>query len=85
MRIVACGLKVLGAGHIQTQIDAVFKAKEQGIEYVIGFDMVNEEDFTPKIETFLEQILEARAKAENIGTDFPVYLHCGETNERKND
>ena len=85
MRIVACGLKVLGQGHIQTQIDAVFKAKELDIEYVIGFDMVNEEDFTPKIDSFLEQILEARAKAENSGYEFPVYLHCGETNERKND
>jgi hypothetical protein len=52
---------------------------------VIGFDMVNEEDFTPKIDSFLEQILEARAKAENSGYEFPVYLHCGETNERKND
>ena len=52
---------------------------------VTGFDMVNEEDFTPKIETFLDQILEARAHAENEGFDFPVYLHCGETNSRFND
>ena len=30
---------------------------------VVGFDMVNEEDFTPEIEEFLPQIYEARAKA----------------------
>jgi hypothetical protein len=52
---------------------------------VVGFDMVNEEDFTPKIETFLDQILEARNQAEKEGFDFPVYLHCGETNSRFND
>lgn len=33
---------------------------------VVGFDMVNEEDFTPEIDEFLPQIYEARAKAQNM-------------------
>jgi hypothetical protein len=52
MKIIACGLKVLGKGHIQTQIDAVFDGRKLS-NMVIGFDMVNEEDFTPAIDTFL--------------------------------
>jgi adenosine deaminase CECR1 len=48
---------------------------------VIGFDMVNEEDFTPDIDHFLPQIYEAREKAAKLGREFPLYLHCGETND----
>uniref|UniRef100_A0A7S3FU79 Adenosine deaminase domain-containing protein n=1 Tax=Strombidium rassoulzadegani TaxID=1082188 RepID=A0A7S3FU79_9SPIT len=51
---------------------------------VIGFDMVNEEDFTPAIDFFKEQIYEAREKAESLGQNLDVYLHCGETNSRDN-
>lgn len=42
--------------------------------------MVNEEDFTPEISEFLPQIYEARKKAADMGIEFPVYLHCGESN-----
>jgi len=52
MKIVACGLKILGKGHIQSQIDAYFEALKF-TDMCIGFDMVNEEDFTPEIDSFL--------------------------------
>ena len=45
---------------------------------VVGFDMVNEEDFTPEIDEFLPQIYEARAKAKKLNMNFDVYLHCVE-------
>ena len=53
MKIVACGLKILGNWHIQTQIDAIFEAPKYSQDLVIGFDMVNEEDFTPEIDEFM--------------------------------
>ena len=34
---------------------------------VIGFDMVNEEDFTPSVEDFMPQIVEAILKAKGMG------------------
>ena len=49
---------------------------------VIGFDMVNEEDFTPELDAFMPQIVEAIYKAKGMGKDFPLYLHCGETNDK---
>jgi len=52
MKIVACGLKIVGKDHIQSQIDAYFEAQKY-TDMVIGFDMVNEEDFTPPIDDFL--------------------------------
>lgn len=83
MKIIACGLKIVGKDHIQTQIDAVFEARKH-TDMVIGFDMVNEEDFTPEIDFFLPQIYEAKAKAQAEGWEFKVYLHCGESNARSN-
>lgn len=52
MKIIACGLKIIGKPHIQIQIDAVFAARKL-TNMVIGFDMVNEEDFTPEIDFFM--------------------------------
>lgn len=52
MKIIACGLKIVGKDHIQTQIDACFEAPKYS-DLVVGFDMVNEEDFTPDIDHFL--------------------------------
>ena len=62
MKIVTCGLKIVGQGHIQSQIDACFEAPKYS-KMVVGFDMVNEEDFTPDIDHFVPQIYEAKAKA----------------------
>lgn len=49
---------------------------------VVGFDLVCEEDFTPSIDSFLDIIYEARMKSEAAGREFPVILHCGESNDR---
>ena len=83
MKIVACGLKILGRDHIQTQLDACINAPDY-TDMVVGFDMVNEEDFTPDIDHFLDQIYAAREKAESMGRKLDVYLHCGESNSRDN-
>ena len=49
-----------------------------------GFDMVQEEDFTPSIEEFLPMIYQAKAKAINENKKFDIYLHAGESNSRHN-
>ena len=51
-------------------------------ELIAGFDMVNEEDFTPPIFEFLNEILDGRSKDEN---KLPCYFHCGETHDRGNE
>mmetsp|Transcript_20185 Transcript_20185/g.24934 ORF Transcript_20185/g.24934 Transcript_20185/m.24934 type:complete len:124 (-) Transcript_20185:212-583(-) len=48
---------------------------------VVGFDMVNEEDYNLRIDDFLEQIIEAKMR---IGDGFQVYLHAGESYQRSN-
>lgn len=59
-------------------------------ELIAGFDMVNEEDFTPEIGTFADQILEARQdikiveqrKPIEVSEEMPTFFHSGETHDR---
>ena len=56
-------------------------------ELMIGFDLVNEEDFSPEIKTFAKQLI-GHTNTTLVMTDgkessFPLYLHCGETHTRK--
>jgi len=66
MKIVASGLKILGKDHIQSQLDAYLESKQYS-EICVAFDMVNEEDFTPTMEFFMDQIYETKAKAHANG------------------
>jgi len=81
MKVIVTGLKFLGNWHIQSMLDAVEHAvnkqdKTSGYQLVVGFDMVNEEDYNAPINTFLEQILTTKAR---MGERFQVYLHAGES------
>jgi adenosine deaminase CECR1 len=51
---------------------------------VVGFDMVNEEDFSPGIDVYMHQMIEAIHKAKDMGKEFQLYLHGGETNSKEN-
>jgi len=83
MKIVVCGLKLFGLPHAQSQIDAFFESTKYS-NMCSGFDLVCEEDYNPALEAYLELIYKAREKAASLGREFPVYLHCGESNSRSN-
>ena len=53
MRLIICGLKLFGRGHIQSQLDAIIAADSK-TNLISGFDMVNEEDYNPPIDEFLD-------------------------------
>jgi len=61
MKIIVCGLKIVGRDHIQAMLDDMM-AGEDHHNMISGFDMVNEEDYNPRTDTFLDQILEAKEK-----------------------
>ncbi len=81
-KIIICGLKIIGKDHVQKQIDDTHEGMHiEDYKYLIaGYDMVNEEDTTPPIQEFVEQIMKAQDKEE----EFPCVFHCGETCERTN-
>jgi len=56
-------------------------------ELIAGFDMVNEEDYTPEIKEFAEQILEGKrhcmVTSQNMEDKdgMPCFFHAGETHD----
>ena len=54
---------------------------DNGLTFVTGFDLVNEEDVTDPILNFVEDILEAK----NGYPNFNLYLHAGESASRFNE
>ena len=71
---------MFGRGHIQSQLDAIIEADSQ-TNLISGFDMVNEEDYNPAIDDFLDQIMAVKMK---LGDRFQLYLHSGESYQRTN-
>lgn len=54
IKIIVCGLKLLGREHIQAMLDSIVERKDKGYKMIAGFDMVNEEDYWSPIDTFLD-------------------------------
>lgn len=93
-RLILTGLKIVGKKHIQKMLDHIAIGSNSDdkrlAELIAGFDMVNEEDFTPEIAEFAEQILTSK-QVDNIVNDqcvpfgkdgLPVFFHAGETHDR---
>ena len=53
MKIIVCGLKILGKEHIQKAIDGIHLGMKSGNRMIVAFDMVNEEDTTAPIKDFV--------------------------------
>jgi adenosine deaminase CECR1 len=52
---------------------------------IIGYDLVEEEDKTHTNLFYINELLEARHKAEQRNTTLPLYLHSGESNWVENE
>lgn len=80
-RLVLSGLKVLG----KEAVDKWIEVTGEGLKLsnkVIGFDLVNEEDFTDPLTSYLKEIYAAKRKDPD--QNFPCYFHCGESPSRLN-
>lgn len=53
--------------------------------YIIGFDLVTEEDKNQTNLYFIPELLAARREAGRRGTTLPLYLHSGESNWMENE
>ncbi len=59
--------------------------REENPSFMIGFDLVEEEDETHTNLDFINELLTARREAERRGTTLPFYLHSGESNWPENE
>lgn len=70
IRIISIGLKIVGRNQIKEQIELCYQAREI-CPWVVGFDLVCEEDHNPGIDSCLDILLEYKAKFKaRWGEDF---------------
>ena len=81
LSLIITGLKIVGKPHVLKMIQNIIDGKKfSGL--ISGFDMVNEEDVTPPILEFLNEILEGKRRDK---AGLPCYFHCGETHDKSNE
>lgn len=81
IKIICCGLKILGVDHLKFQVKCLEEAADDVGQMITGIDLVNEEDYHVKTNEFLEVIYGAK---ERFGDKLKVVLHAGESNNRNN-
>jgi adenosine deaminase CECR1 len=92
-KLVLTGLKIIGKQHIDAMLrdikDGVNSNDKRIAELIAGFDMVNEEDYTPEIGSFAQDILQTKQEVKIIKSEdpccketMPTFFHCGETHAR---
>ena len=79
LMLVITGLKIVGVSHINKMIAHIQEGRKKYPNLIAGFDMVNEEDFTPDIEKFMPQILSAQMDQNSTTYDMCTFCHAGET------
>jgi len=86
VRIISCGLKVLGTTGVNVSVENTLKAKRLLPDMVTGYDLVCEEDPNETTLFFLDQIIKLKLREEaEPDLKMELYLHGGETNSTKNE
>ena len=78
LRLVLSGLKILGRPNICMHIVNVIEGRTY-TNLISGFDMVNQENVTLPILSFVPDILDGKIRDTK---NMPCFFHCGETHER---
>lgn len=79
LRMIFTGLKIVGRSHITSMIQEIISGRSFTKDLIAGFDMVNEEDVTPPILSFVPDILDGKRR-----DPLDCFFHCGETHDRCN-
>jgi len=81
MTLILTSYKMVGQPHVTKILNHIKRGKERYPELIVGYDMVNEEEYTPGISKFMPSILGA---IETPGSthNMSCYFHAGETHDR---
>lgn len=60
MKLIICGLKIVGKPHVRKMIQSLIEGHKYS-NLIAGFDLANDEDFTPSILEYLTDILEGKS------------------------
>ena len=67
-------------GHLRVAMEL----RKNHPDLVAGFDIVAEEDGNNTLSYFVEQLLNSRQRASQLGTDLPFFFHAGESKWNSN-
>lgn len=70
---------------IAQELNSALNRRAANPDLVVGFDLVEEEDKEHTNLYFIDELIEARRKAEERGITLPLYLHSGESNWTENE
>jgi len=89
-KMMVCGHKWFGKWHIDKMLDHIQQTINSGDEwikkFIVGLDLINEEDITPAVSSFAESIIPAKYNLlvnDKIGEGLPCFFHCGETSKKE--
>lgn len=81
--LVITGLKIVGISHVNKMLDHIRIGKEKFPHLIAGFDLVNEEEFTEPISSFMPEILGAiEDQRDKNMHGMACFFHAGETHNR---
>jgi adenosine deaminase CECR1 len=78
IRVIACGLKSFGVEGFRKVLKMADDIKDP---MIVGYDLVQEEDYHQPLDDFLPVIYEAKLKH---GDKINFYMHAGESTSRHN-
>ena len=81
MTLILTSYKMIGQSHVTKILNHIKRGKEQYPDLIVGYDMVNEEEYTPGISKFMPSILGAQETA-GVTQNMCCYFHAGETHDR---
>lgn len=81
VRLIINGLKILGKKHVNEMIKNILECQKYE-NLISGFDLVNEEDFSPQILEYIDSILKGKSLDKKY--QLPCFFHAGETHDRGN-
>lgn len=85
MSLILSGYKIISnAQAFATKIlEHIRIGKEKYPDLIAGFDLINEEDYSPSLEDFMPSVLGAQQDDQSALYKMPTYFHAGETHDRE--
>ena len=81
MTLILTSYKMVGQAHVNKILNHIRIGKERYPNLIAGYDMVNEEEYTPTISKFMPSILGAQ-ESEGPTKNMQTFFHAGETHDR---
>jgi len=81
LTLILTSYKMVGQSHVTKILEHIRIGKERYPDLVVGYDMVNEEEYTPSIDTFMPSVLGAQ-ETPGVTHNLPCFFHAGETHDR---